>query len=158
LPSRSLDDNWSVEGLSRLRERVERYGIQLDMVPLPLSSSPVSRAENPHILLGQSPARDREIDRICQMIRNVARAGIPAVKYNLPPTGVVRTESPPGRGGARYSPFIYDKARPDDPPPVESGPVSADAMWERITYFLERVVPVAEACKVRLCCHPHDPP
>ena len=30
-------------------------------------------------------------------------------------------------------------------------------MWERITYFLERVVPVAEASKVRLCCHPHDP-
>ena len=30
-------------------------------------------------------------------------------------------------------------------------------MWERITYFLKRVVPVAEECKVRLCCHPHDP-
>jgi mannonate dehydratase len=30
-------------------------------------------------------------------------------------------------------------------------------MWERITYFLERVVPVAEASKVRLACHPHDP-
>jgi mannonate dehydratase len=30
-------------------------------------------------------------------------------------------------------------------------------MWERITYFLRRVVPVAEECKVRLCCHPHDP-
>jgi mannonate dehydratase len=24
-------------------------------------------------------------------------------------------------------------------------------------YFLERVVPVAEANKVRLACHPHDP-
>ena len=30
-------------------------------------------------------------------------------------------------------------------------------MWERITYFLKRVVPVAEESKVRLCCHPHDP-
>ena len=30
-------------------------------------------------------------------------------------------------------------------------------MWERITYFLKRVVPVAEECKVRICCHPHDP-
>ena len=29
--------------------------------------------------------------------------------------------------------------------------------FRRITYFLERVVPVATASKVRLACHPHDP-
>ncbi len=157
LPSRTLDAAWSAGGLARLRERVERFGVRLDMVPLPLSSSPVGRAENPNIMLGKSPERDREIDQICQMIRNVAKAGVPAVKYNLTVLGVVRTESTPGRGGARYSTFVYDKARPDAPPPAESGPVSADRMWERITYFLKRVVPVAEECKVRLCCHPHDP-
>jgi mannonate dehydratase len=156
LPSRRLDANWSVEGLTRLRERVERFGIQLAMVPLPLSSSYISRAENPHIMLGKSPERDREIDEICQMMRNVAKAGIPAVKYNLTILGVVRSESTPGRGGARYSTFNYEKVKQDQPP-AESGPVSEEEMWERITYFLKRVVPVAEECKVRLCCHPHDP-
>ena len=35
LPSPKFDENWSVEGLSRLRERVEKFGIKLDMVPLP---------------------------------------------------------------------------------------------------------------------------
>jgi mannonate dehydratase len=156
LPSRTFDDSWSVAGLSRLRERVERFGIKLDMVPLPLSNTFISRAENPNLLLGKGPERDRELDRLCQMIRNVARAGIPAVKYNFTILGVVRTESTRGRGGARYSTFVHAKAK-DGPPPGESGPVSADAMWERITYFLKRVVPVAEECKVRLCCHPHDP-
>jgi mannonate dehydratase len=156
LPSRTLDASWSVAGLTRLRERVERFGIKLEMVPLPLSSSYISRGENPHIMLGKSPERDREIEQICQMIRNVARAGIPAVKYNLTLLGVVRTGTSAGRGGARYSTFLYDKAKPDGPP-AESGPVSEEAMWERITYFLQRVVPVAEECKVRLCCHPHDP-
>jgi mannonate dehydratase len=121
-----------------------------------LSNAPIGRAENPNLLLGKSPERDREIDQICQMIRNAARAGIPAVKYNLTLLGVVRTEPTAGRGGARYSTFVYDQARQDGPP-AESGPVSADALWERITYFLKRVVPVAEECKVRLCCHPHDP-
>ena len=29
---------WSVESLTRLRERVESFGMTLDMVPLPLSS------------------------------------------------------------------------------------------------------------------------
>jgi mannonate dehydratase len=121
-----------------------------------LSSTPIGRAENPNIMMGKSPERDREIDRICQMIRNAAKAGIPAVKYNLTILGVVRTEPTRGRGGASYSTFIYDKAKQDGPPP-ESGPVSEEQMWERISYFLQRVVSIAEECKVRLCCHPHDP-
>jgi mannonate dehydratase len=156
LPSRTFDDNWSVDSLTRLRERVERFGVRLDMVPLPLSSSYIARAENPHIMMGKGPERDREIDQICQMIRNVAKAGIPAVKYNLTVLGVVRTGRTPGRGGATYSTFVYDKLK-QEPPPAETGPVGADEMWERITYFLKRVVPVAEEHKVRLCCHPHDP-
>src|SRR5262245_54079332 len=76
LPARTFDQNWSVPGLTRLRERVESFGIKLDMVPLPLSNAPISRAENPHILTGKSPERDRELDQICQMIQNAARAGI----------------------------------------------------------------------------------
>jgi mannonate dehydratase len=156
LPSRTLDENWSVDGLSRLRERVERFGITLEMVPLPLSNTSIERAENPHIMLGQSPERDREIDQICQMIRNVAKAGIPAVKYNLTLLGVVRTESTRGRGGARYSTFVHAKAK-QDPPLTSAGELNEETLWERIGYFLKRVVPVAEDCKLRLCCHPHDP-
>jgi mannonate dehydratase len=158
LPSRTFDDSWSVEGLTQLRKRVEGFGITLDMVPLPLSSSPIERAENPHIMLGKNPERGREIDQICQMIRNVAEAGIPAVKYNLTLLGVVRTGTSPGRGGTRCSTFEYARVLDKEgAPPQESGPVSEEQMWQRITYFLERVVPVAEKCQVRLCCHPHDP-
>src|SRR5271169_5584749 len=153
-------EDWTVDGLTRLRERIESYGIKLDMVPLPLSSSYITKAENPAIMLGKSPERDRErdreLDRICQMIRNTAAAGIPAVKYNLTILGVVRTAATRGRGGAAYSTFKYREAT-QDPALTEAGPVSADAMWERITYFLDRVVPVAAENKVRLACHPHDP-
>ena len=156
LPSRKFDDSWSVEGLTKLRERVESFGIKLEMVPLPLSSAYITKAENPNIMLGKSPERDREIDDILQMIRNAARAGIPALKYNMSILGVVRTESTKGRGGADYSTFVYDKAR-QEPAVTEAGPVNADVYWERITYFLKRVIPVAEEFKVRLACHPHDP-
>lgn len=156
LPSAKLDAAWSVEGLTRLRERVESHGIQLDVVPLPLSSNYITKYENPEILLGKSPERDREIDDICQMIRNAARAGIPALKYNLNILGVVRTEPTRGRGGCQYSTFVYEKAR-QEPALTEAGPVSEDAYWERITYFLKRVIPVAEEYKVRMACHPHDP-
>ena len=156
LPSAKMDAEWSVEGLTKLRERVEKAGITLDMVPLPLSSSPIARVEFPHIMLGKSPERDREIDDICQMIRNAARAGIPSVKYNLTLIGVVRTTPTPGRGGARYSTFVYDEAK-QEPPLTEAGRVDADLYWERIAYFLTRVIPVAAEHKVRMCCHPQDP-
>jgi mannonate dehydratase len=158
LPSRTFDDNWSVDGLTRLRKRVESFGIQLDMVPLPLSSSVIGKAEYPSIMLGKSPERDRDIELICKMIRNLSQAGIPAAKYNLTILGVVRTAPTKGRGGARYSSFNYEQAKEKAGDPLaESGPVSEKQMWERITYFLEKVIPVAEECKVRLCCHPHDP-
>jgi len=156
LPSARLDENWSVEGLSKLRERVESFGLILAAVPLPMSSSYITHSESPDIILGRSPARDREIDDICKMIGNCSRAGIPLVKYNLNILGVVRTERTAGRGGASYSTFKYSQAK-QEPPLTEAGPVSADLMWERITYFLNRVVPVATESRVRIACHPHDP-
>jgi len=156
LPSAKFDENWSAEGLTRLRERVESFGIRLEAVPLPLSSSYISKSESPHIMLGKSPERNREIDNICKMIENCSRAGIPAVKYNLTILGVVRTERTRGRGGSSYSTFVYKQAK-QDPPLTEAGPVSSEGMWERITYFLKRVIPVAEQYKVKMACHPHDP-
>jgi mannonate dehydratase len=155
LPSATLDAAWSVESLSRLRERVESFGISLDMVPLPLSSYEISRSESPAVLLG-GPDRDRQIDAICQMIRNAAGAGIMQAKYNLTFIGIPRTTPVKGRGPSRYSTFVYADGR-QDPPLTIAGPVNADLYWERITYFLERVVPVAEEYKVRIGCHPQDP-
>jgi mannonate dehydratase len=70
--------------------------------------------------------------------------------------GIPRVAPTVGRGGARYSTFVYAGAK-QDPPLTEAGPVNADLYWERITYFLERVVPVAAEHKVRIACHPQDP-
>ncbi len=156
LPSARMDAAWSVESLARLRERVESFGLKLDMVPLPLSSNEISKSESPAILLARDPERDKQIDDICQMIRNASRAGIPSVKYNLTFLGVPRTAATPGRGGARYSTFVYAGA-PQEPPLTDAGRIDADVYWERITYFLKRVVPVAAEHKVRLACHPQDP-
>src|SRR5664280_581023 len=97
LPSAKMDQTWSVESLTRRRERVESFGLNLEALPLPLSSAYITRSESPNIMLGKSPERDREIDNICQMIRNASRAGIRLLKYNMSILGEVRTESTPGR-------------------------------------------------------------
>src|SRR6185295_12646260 len=99
-----------------------------------MSAWPVSRSESPNIMLGKSPERDREIETICDNIRAAAKAGIPALKYNLTLLGVVRTERSPGRGGASYSSFDYEKAKKDEL--TEAGRVGPDEIWARITYFL----------------------
>ena len=156
-PSPRFDENWSVEGLTRLQEKIESFGIKLEMVQLPMASSPIDKAELPNIMLGKSPERDREIDQVCQMIRNVSRAGIPGVKYNFTLLGVVRTKPTPDRGGALYSTFKYDEAMRENSPLTEAGHVSAEEYWDRITYFLKRVVPVADESKVKMACHPQDP-
>jgi len=156
LPSRKLDEKFSAEALIKLRERVEKHGIKLDFVPLPLSSAYITRAEYPAIMMGTPGERDKSIDDICQIIRNVAKAGIPAAKYNMSILGVVRTPATKGRGGATYSTFKYADGV-QEPPLTEAGKVDPDTYWERITYFLERVVPVAAEYKVKIACHPNDP-
>ena len=98
MPSAKMDDTWSVDALSKRRDRVAAHGISLDMVPLPMSSSEISSAEMPAIFLGKDPDRDRNIDDICQMIRNCSRAGIHQVKYNFTLLGVVRTGPLPDAG------------------------------------------------------------
>lgn len=147
---------WTVENLTRYREHVESFGLSMDVIPLPLSSHEISRAENPNIMLGKSPERDREIEHIQDIIRNCAAAGIPAVKYNMTLLGVVTTDHAEWRGGSQSRRFNFDET-PQEPAQTIAGAVDADAMWERIDYFIQRVAPVADEYKVRLACHPHDP-
>jgi mannonate dehydratase len=149
-------EDWSVDNLSKLKERVEKHGIALSMVPLPLPSAVIGKAEMPAVMMGQSPQRDRDIEALQQMIKNCAKVGIPAVKYNMSILGVQRIGRTPGRGSATYSTWNYEKA-PNKDKLTEVGALSADAYWERIDYFLARMVPVAAEYKIRMACHPHDP-
>jgi len=145
---------WDRAHLQRFRERIEGFGLTLDMLQLPLGSVPVDRAQCPGILLG-GPERDRELDSICALIEACAEAGIPSVKYNFNLIGIPRTPMEPGRGGSMNEAFRWDLADQDEAGPA--GIVDEEENWERIDYFLGRIVPVAEARNVRLACHPHDP-
>lgn len=149
-------EEWSVDALVRLKKHVNSFGIQLDCLPLPMSSREISKAELPEILLAKDPERDRAIENVCTMIRNAGQAGIPMVKYNLTFIGVVRTERTVGRGGASLSTFDYATVK-QEPPPTIAGTVTEQIYWDRIEYFLKRVVPVAEEAKVKLALHPQDP-
>jgi mannonate dehydratase len=141
----------------RLRETIEKYGMTLEITDsVLLNSTLIDREKHPAIMLAQSPERDRDIEAFQNQIRACAAAGVPTLKYNMSILGVVRSGTTKGRGDAVYSTWRLKDA-PRDQPLTRAGKVDADAAWQRITYFLDRVVPVANEYKVRLACHPPDP-
>ncbi len=147
----------TVDELRKLRELGDRHGIGIDCVAPPfLSSSHIDTEKHGAIMLAQSPERDRDIESLQTLIKNCAAAGIPAIKYNMSLLGVLRTRPTKGRGDATYSTWRLKDAKPETPL-TRAGVVDADRFWERIAYFLDRVIPVANEYKIRMACHPHDP-
>jgi mannonate dehydratase len=147
----------TVDELSRMKELAEKNGIAVDCVgPKILESSYIDTEKHPAIMLAQSPERDRDIEGIQTLIRNCAQAGLPSIKYNMSILGVLRIGRTPGRGDASYSQWKLAEAHPKTPLTI-AGRVDADQFWERITYFLDRVIPVANEYKIRMACHPQDP-
>lgn len=134
----------TVKELERMLEIADRNGVSVDILrPVRyLDMRNIDAQMHPAIMLGESPQRDRDIEAFQKMIRNCAAAGIPAVRYTLAIVGNCRTGHVPGRGDSTY---VFSKMS-----------VSADMYWERITYFLDRVVPVANEYKVRILSHMED--
>jgi mannonate dehydratase len=120
--------DWSQDDLNRQREHVEKFGLTLDMVQLPLASRPVEEAESRHILLGKDPERQRELDSICRLIERIGAAGIPAAKYNFNLIGIPRTAHEAGRGGSRNAAFRWRDTDQSAAPGL-AGTVSEDANW-----------------------------
>jgi len=149
------ENYWTAEALSMFREHVESFGLKLAAMHLSLQASNLGSFALPSILMG-TPDRDRDIEKVCRFIEAAGAAGIPLILYSLNITGTVRNPGWVfGRGGSMHHYFDYDRL--GDAPPHPAAPISAEQTWERIAYFIERVIPVAEECKVRMACHPSDP-
>ncbi len=139
---------WSLPALRRLKDRFEAHGFDWQVIE---SSPPMQK-----IRLGL-PGRDEEIGWFCEMLEAMGVLGIPVVCYNfMAVLGWTRTASElRGRGEALVTGFKLA----DMPPGLtDAGEVSEERLWDNLRYFLERVVPVAERCGVKLAMHPDDPP
>ena len=148
-PERVQGPAWSYVDLLHLRQRVEAAGLTLSVIE--------GYQLSDRITLGQ-PGRDKDIARVCETISNMGRVGIPIYCYNFMAVfNWLRTATAVrGRGDALVTRF--DAAHLDNAPPTYVGQTSDEQMWENFRYFLLRVLPVAEAAKVKLALHPDDPP
>jgi mannonate dehydratase len=156
------DRRWDLDDARRQVEEAAQYGITIAAYHLPLSSAGIDRQRFPNVMLGKSPERDREIEILQQNIEVAGRAGVPRLLYNTTILPVVRTgRTPdPARGNASYSTWDYQEAidRGLHLEPTIAGAVDIDTIFERITYLLDRLLPVAEEYNVLLGNHIADPP
>ena len=82
------------------------------------------------------------------------------VTYNTTILPIVRTGRvmDPKRGNSSYSTWNYEEALKRNDPKTIAGDVSVDEIYERITYLLDRLMPVAKEYNVKLGNHIADPP
>ena len=148
----------TVDELKRMRDLTEKYKMTLDCIAPPfLESIHIDKEKHPAVMLADSPQRDRDIEDLQTMIRNCAAAGIPAIKYNMNLLGVLRSGRTFRTRRCRLQHLEARGSANPETPLTRAGRVNGDQYWERITYFLDRVIPVADEYKVRMALHPHDP-
>ncbi len=155
---------WTLEELREIRARINEADLELEAIE---NFDPAHW----HDVLLAGPKRDEQIENIKTMIRRVGEAGIPVMGYNFSLAGVAaRITGPFARGGAESvgmeggddTPIpngmvwnmIYDDRAPGGTLPV----IEHDELWRRLEYFLNAILPVAEASGVRMAAHPDDPP
>ncbi len=165
LPGKGI---WDLDALRELKARIESYGLKLVMI----ENVPLTFYDK--VILGL-PGRDEQLDNYCQTIRNLASLGVEVFGHHFSPTFVWRTDTAaPGRGGAGVTAFELDRMRLDsnaleelmrrkghlldyDVFETASG-LSEEDLFRNYAYFLDAVLPVAEACGLKLALHPDDPP
>lgn len=158
------DAIWTYEELAGLRKMITDEGLVLEGIEnfLPVFWSDI---------LLDGPRKQRQMENIKTLIRNVGKAGIPIFGYNFSLAGVWgRVEGPWARGEAQTVAFrnpeqppiplgtVWNTVVDPDAPEGELAPVSHQELWERYTYFMHEIMPVAEEAGVVMALHPDDPP
>lgn len=164
---------WSRESIAALKKQVEDAGLLFEVI----ESVPVHE----DIKLGK-PTRERYIENYCENIRRLAEAGIRCICYNFMPVfDWTRTQLDHRLPDGSTS-LVYYKEQVDAVNPLESdsdltlpgwdasytreelkevvaeyNAMTEEDLWENLTYFLQRIIPVAATCDVNMAIHEDDP-
>lgn len=146
------------ENFMRLRNKVEGAGLKVWNI----GDLNVHNMEEVTLNL---PGRDRKVEEYKTYLRNLGKAGIHYTTYAHMGNGIWSTEPETTRGNARARAFDLEKANKGYwVDKVFTGPLthgrrySEKEIWDNYSYFIKRVVPVAEEEGIRIGIHPDDPP
>lgn len=158
---------WSYEHMRSLVDMLERHDIR------PAAIENISPNFWSDILM-DGPEKLRQMGDMQRLVRDAGRAGIPVIGYNFSIAGVWGWQRKRvARGGATTAVFNLAEIPNDQPMPdgmvgnmryraalsnSVAAEVSEEEFWQRLEWFLQQLVPVAEEAGVRLAAHPDDPP
>jgi len=101
--------------------------------------------------------RERDVEKYCRMLENMGKLNVKLLCYNFMYTGWYRTKKELlERGGALVSGFNYQDSLKE--PINKYAPVSEEKIWDNYQWFIEKIMPVAEANGIQMALHPDDPP
>jgi len=138
---------FDLDSLKRMRDMCDSLGMTIEGF----------RMDSGYIVMKPGPAREKKLDQVCENIRKARAVGVGLISQHWTAIPIRRNGSEPGRGDSTYMTF---KLEPNwkDLPVTTYGKVSYEEYWERITTFLERVIPVCKEYDVKMANHPYDPP
>ena len=163
---------WPRESIEKIKKLSEENGLVFDVV----ESIPVHE----NIKLGADNA-DELTDVYCQNIERCAEYGVKCITYNFMPVfDWTRTQLDKKAPDGSTSLVMYmdqlkdlDPLREDIKLPGWDASYTQDevrdlinayselgeeGLWKNLERFLEKVIPTAERCGVRMAIHPDDPP
>lgn len=161
---------WPQERIANLKRKIEDAGLTLSVI----ESVPVHE----DIKLGKN-TRDQYIQNYAQTIRNLGAEGINIVCYNFMPVfDWTRSDlSYELEDGSNALIFDEEEVKRMDPRTLslpgwdesyteaeineimdEYEEVDQDQLWKNLSYFIKKIIPVAEEAGVKMAIHPDDPP
>ncbi len=154
----------TAEGFTKMRQQWEAGGFKVYNIGSGVGPSG-SLHNMPEVTLNL-PGRDQKIEEYLNYIRYLGKAGIPYSTYAHMGNGIWRSGRatlPRGYTGADCdlsSPNLRGSwGGKTYTEPLSHGRVfSKEEIWDNYTYFIKKVVPVAEEAGVRIGIHPDDPP
>ena len=160
------DEMWSTGSLLQLKQSLNDSGLELEAIE---NFDPAHWFD----VLLDGPQKQVQLEHLKQIIRSVGAAGIPIFGYNFSIAGVCgRLTKHNARGHAETVGMDGMDEGADTPMPDNMvwnmtyadrsqgtlPDISHEQLWERLSDFLQALVPVAQAAGVRLAAHPDDPP
>jgi mannonate dehydratase len=158
---------WKYDDLIRLKKVINSHGLTWEAIE---NFDPSHWFD----ILLDGPKRNQQMSDLKYMVANVGKAGIPMFGYLFSIAGVWGwTSKSFGRGNPTTVGFNENEV--DINMPIKKGMVwnmtydeslknevlpkiSPEEMWERYTWFLNEIIPVAETYGVKMVAHLDDPP
>lgn len=133
------------------QERLAKFGLRVSDA----SCNQMQKNKSIHLNL---PDREEQIEKFLRMLEVLGETQIPFTSIAWQPNGILRTAHKVGehtRGGVSS---FCDQEEIMGRPNAEERIYEEEEIWENFQYFLDRVIPTAEATGVRMALHPNDPP